>query len=59
MVAIGDLSIDIKMFEEAGLRIAFNPGDEIIKKYADVVIENKNLRLILPHILNDGIIQKH
>jgi len=31
VVAIGDLSIDIKMFEEAGLRIAFNPGDEIIK----------------------------
>jgi len=51
VVAIGDLSIDIKMFEEAGLKIAFNPCDEIIKKHADVVIENKDLRLILPYII--------
>jgi len=51
-VFVGDYLNDIKVMEEAGLGIAFNCQHEEVKKAADVVIEKKDLREILPHIIN-------
>jgi len=39
------------MFEGCGLKIAFNPIDDLVKKAADVVVDDTDLRSILPVIL--------
>jgi phosphoserine phosphatase len=46
--AVGNSCFDIPMFEACGLGIAFNPEDDCVRKAADVVVEEKDLRLILP-----------
>lgn len=48
-IAVGDGANDLSMFEYAGLRIAFCAKD-ILKKNADIVIEEKNLLQILDKI---------
>jgi phosphoserine phosphatase len=48
---IGDSRFDIPLFEEAGLSIAFNSNDEQVKRKADVVVEGKDLRKVIPCIL--------
>jgi phosphoserine phosphatase len=48
---IGDSRYDIPLFLEAGLSIAFNSSDDQAKQKADVVIEGKDLRKVLPYIL--------
>jgi hypothetical protein len=40
------------MFEDCGLKIAYNPIDDIVSKKADVVINAEDLRSILPFILD-------
>ncbi len=50
-VFVGDYLNDMKIIQEAGLGIAFNCRHDELKKVADVVIEKKDLRDILPHIL--------
>jgi phosphoserine phosphatase len=52
--AIGDYSNDIPMFRVAGFRIAFNPKDDEIKRFADKVIYEKDLRKILPYFDSNG-----
>ncbi len=52
IAAVGNSYIDIPMFEKSGLGIAFNPSDEKIKQAAEVVIEKKDLREIIPHVLS-------
>lgn len=47
-VVIGDSIYDVPLFKEAGLSIAFNTDERNVKKAADVVVENKDLREILP-----------
>lgn len=49
-IAIGDSKYDISMLKVAGLAIAFNSKDEEIKKVADVVIEDNNIRKILDYL---------
>jgi phosphoserine phosphatase len=49
--AVGNGHIDVPMFRYAGLKIAFNPDDEIVKNNADIIIEEKDLREILKYIL--------
>jgi phosphoserine phosphatase len=51
-VFVGDYLNDLKAIELAGLGIAFNSSEERLKKAADIVIENKDLREILKYILN-------
>ena len=51
-VFVGDYLNDLKVMEEAGLGIAFNCKEEKLKEVADVVIEKKDLREVLRHILN-------
>jgi len=48
---IGDGPYDIPMFREAGLSIAFNTCDDEVRKAADVTVEGKDLRGILPCLL--------
>jgi|SRR3989338_3794838 len=50
-VFVGDYLNDLKIMEEAGLGIAFNCRHEEVKKAADVVVEKKDLREILKHII--------
>ncbi len=49
-VAIGNSFIDVPMLEQAGIGIAFNPNDEEVCSAADIIIRQKDLRLILDHI---------
>jgi len=46
IVAVGNSCFDVPMFEVAGFGVAFNPDDDCIRKYADVVIDEKNLELV-------------
>jgi phosphoserine phosphatase len=48
---VGDSVYDVPMFNEAGLRIAFNTNEDSVRKAADVVIEKKDLREILPYVV--------
>ena len=48
---IGDYLNDFKIIQEAGLGIAFNCQHDELKKVADVVIDKKDLREVLRHIL--------
>ena len=47
IVAVGNSCFDIPMFEVSGLGIAFNPDDDCVRKYADIIIEEKNLLLLV------------
>ncbi len=49
--AVGDDSTLIPLFKRVALGIAFNPTDKNIEKHANISIESKDLRDILPHIL--------
>ena len=48
--SVGDSAGDIGMFQESGLAICFNPWDERPIEHCDVVIEEKDLRLVLDEI---------
>ena len=50
-VSIGNSFVDVSMFALSGLSIAFNPIDEHVKKNANIIINSKDIRDILPHIL--------
>lgn len=47
---VGDDVNDMAVFERVGLAIAFNSYKEKVRAAADVVIEKKDLREILPHL---------
>jgi len=49
-VAIGNSRYDVSMFERAGKGIAFHPMDGFVRENSDIVIEEKDLTLILEHI---------
>lgn len=49
---VGDSMFDIPMFEEAGFSIAFNTDDKRVREAADVVIEGKDLKKILPYFIH-------
>lgn len=46
--AIGNSCFDVPMFETCGIGIAFNPGDECVKKFADFIVEGKDLNKLIP-----------
>lgn len=50
-IAIGDGANDLSMFEFAGMRIAFC-AKPILKQNADIIIDEKDLSLILDKVLN-------
>ena len=47
-LAVGNSCFDVPMFETCGIGIAFNPGDDCVKKSADIVIEEKDLSRLIP-----------
>lgn len=49
-IVIGDSHFDVPMFAVAGFSIAFNASDEIVRKSADITVENKDLRELIPLI---------
>ena len=49
---VGDSFIDIPMFKACGMSIAFNPMDERVRETATYVVQDRNLRAVLPFILN-------
>ncbi len=49
---VGDSSNDIPMFKEAGLSIAFNSDENKVRRAADIVVNEKDLREILPHLIH-------
>jgi len=49
--AVGDDESLIPIFRKVALGIAFNPCSEEVEKNADVVVKSKDLRDVLPHIL--------
>ena len=51
VVAVGDGANDISMIESAGCGIAFNAKDSV-KEIADVVVDEKDLTIVLDEILN-------
>ena len=50
-VSIGNSFTDIKMFENTGLSIAFNPEDDATRNAADHIIESKNIADVLDLII--------
>lgn len=50
-VFVGDYLNDLKIIQESGLGIAFNCKEEKLRKVADIVIDKKDMREILKHIL--------
>jgi phosphoserine phosphatase len=50
-VAVGNSHVDVKLFREADLGIAFNPEDEIIKNAAAAILEGNDLGELI-EILN-------
>lgn len=52
--AVGDTRIDSSMLKMCALGIAFDPKDEITEQSGDVVIRKKDLREILPYILENA-----
>jgi|TARA_B100001971_G_C18239404_1_gene569679 phosphoserine phosphatase len=49
-VFIGDHLNDLKIIQEAGLGIAFDPKDDKLREVADVVIEKKDLKEVLKYV---------
>jgi phosphoserine phosphatase len=47
---VGDGASDIEAFRRAGISIAFNPDNDAVRQAADVVVYEKDLRAILPHL---------
>ena len=46
--AVGNSCFDVPMFETCGVGIAFNPGDECVRKLADLIVEGKDLGKLIP-----------
>ena len=49
-IVVGDGANDLSMFKFAGKRVSFC-GKPVLRENANIVIEEKDLRLILPHVL--------
>jgi phosphoserine phosphatase len=49
---VGDGRNDVSVFNVVGLSIAFNPEDQEVADAADVVIQEDDLRSILPHVIS-------
>ena len=47
---VGDTIFDVPMFRKAGFSIAFNTHDKRVRKAANVAVEGRDLKKILPHL---------
>jgi phosphoserine phosphatase len=52
--AVGDTPVDVTMFSRARISIAFNPRDDATARAAAHVVRSRDLRSVLPLVLEDG-----
>ena len=52
VIVIGDSKYDVSMFKLAGLSIAFNPFDDIVKEKANIVVDSNDMKDLI-HILKN------
>src|SRR5205823_3310827 len=52
---IGDSVFDVPLFKHAGLSVAFNSTDDRVREAATVVIHEKDLTKILPHLVSERV----
>jgi phosphoserine phosphatase len=50
IVAVGNSRYDVSMFRRAGVGIAFQPSDDFVRTSAQVVVQQKDLSMILQFI---------
>lgn len=50
IVSVGNSRYDVSMFERSALGIAFCPEDETVREEADIVVDEKDLRVLLRHL---------
>jgi phosphoserine phosphatase len=50
-VSIGNSQVDVQMFKESEFSIAFCPEDQYTEENSDLVLQGKDLALILKHVL--------
>lgn len=50
VIAVGNSRYDVSMFRRAGVGIAFLPSDDIVRTSAQVVVQQKDLSMILQFI---------
>ena len=51
LLAIGDSTSDIALFERAGVSVAVNPSSDEVRAAADIVLEEADLRPLLPRLV--------
>ena len=51
LLAIGDSTSDIALFERAGVSVAVNPSSDEVRAAADIVLEEPDLRPLLPRLV--------
>ncbi len=51
--AVGNSFVDVSMFRGCGFSIAYNPIDEEVRNHADTVVNSKDLRSILPYLIEE------
>ncbi len=49
---VGDHANDLSAFRLAGLAVAFNPKDAELERAAHVVVRDRDLRAVLPHLID-------
>ncbi len=50
VVAVGNSRYDVSMFKRAGVGIAFQPSDDFVRTSAQIVVQQKDLSMILQFI---------
>ncbi|MBC8449244.1 MAG: HAD family phosphatase [Chloroflexi bacterium] len=50
LLAVGDSTSDIALFERAGVSVAVNPSSDEVRAAADIVLEKPDLRPLLPRL---------
>lgn len=51
LLAVGDSTSDIALFERAGRSVAVNPSSDVVCSAADFVLEDRDLRPLLPKLM--------
>ncbi|MCI4349930.1 MAG: HAD-IB family phosphatase [Thermoplasmata archaeon] len=51
--AIGNSEIDVGLFRRCRIGVAFQPADEAVRSGATVIVEEKDLARVLPHLVDE------
>ncbi|HEY6238798.1 MAG TPA: HAD-IB family phosphatase, partial [Thermoplasmata archaeon] len=52
--SVGNSDIDVGLFRRSRIGVAFLPEDAHVREHATAVVEEKDLRLVLPHLFPPG-----